>query len=178
MILYYGAMDRKENHSAAIWFVKEVLPLLDERFQFVIIGSKPKENLLKLRSERVIVKGFVKNVSEYFAKCLCMAVPLMLGAGIKIKILEAMSAGIPVLTNNIGIEGIYARDEEEYLHCTTKEEYAAKIQMLCEGKIDGGILGKNAKRFIEDRFNIASAAREFMNHMESLLHEPYYGKQE
>lgn len=178
MILYYGAMNRKENHSAAIWFVKEVLPLLDERFQFVIIGNKPKENLLKLRSERVIVKGFVKNVSEYFAKCLCMAVPLMLGAGIKIKILEAMSAGIPVLTNNIGIEGIYARDEEEYLHCTTKEEYAAKIQMLCEGKIDGGILGKNAKRFIEDRFNIASAAREFMNHLESLQHESYNRKQE
>lgn len=168
MILYYGAMDRKENHSAAIWFVKEVLPLLDERFRFVIIGSKPNEKLLKLRSERVIVKGFVKNVSEYFAKCLCMAVPLMLGAGIKIKILEAMSAGIPVLTNNIGIEGIYAKDGEEYLHCNTKEEYAAKIQMLSENKIDSNTLGKNAKRFINHRFNIENSARKFMDHLRNL----------
>lgn len=168
MILYYGAMDRKENHSAAIWFVKEVLPLLDERFRFVIIGSKPNEKLLKLRSERVIVKGFVINVSEYFAKCLCMAVPLMLGAGIKIKILEAMSAGIPVLTNNIGIEGIYAKDGEEYLHCNTKEEYAAKIQMLSENKIDSNTLGKNAKRFINHRFNIENSARKFMDHLRNL----------
>lgn len=166
MILYYGAMNRKENYSAVIWFAKEVMPLLDKQFQLFVIGNKPNKQLLKLKSERIIIEGFVKEIDEYFSQCLCIVVPLLIGAGIKIKVLEAMSAGIPVLTNDIGIEGIYAEDNVQYLHCNTQKEYATKIQLLAENENDGYTLGQNAKAFIQENFNTQKSADELINTLE------------
>lgn len=168
MLLYYGAMNRKENYSAVIWFVREVMPLLDEKFQLVVVGSNPHKDILKLKSERVIIKGFIEDVGKYFSQCLCLVVPLLLGAGIKVKILEAMSAGVPVLTNEIGIEGIYANDGVHYLHCTTKEEYAMKIQLLSENKINGYDLGLQAQAFIHKNFDIQKSADELVNYIENM----------
>lgn len=168
MILYYGAMSRKENYSAAIWFIKEVLPLLDEKFKFIVIGSNPNNKLLRLCSERVMIKGFVKDVKPYFENCLCLVVPLFMGAGIKIKILEAMSAGVPVLTNEIGIEGIPAENGREYLHCDGKEKYALEIQRLYSNRVNSYELGENAKKFIHNNFDIQKSAVEFLDYLEKM----------
>ncbi len=149
-ILFYGAMSRAENYESAIWFIEKVMPLLeDQKVRFVIVGSRPNGALLQRQSERVRVEGYVEDVSGYFERCLCFAAPLLLGAGVKIKILEAMSAGIPVLTNHIGIEGIEAEDGKEYLHCETAEEYAAGIARLIAGNIDVRMLSASEKALAE-----------------------------
>ena len=70
----------------------------------------------------ITVTGFVKEISKYFEQSLCLVAPLVLGAGIKIKVLEAMSAGLPVLTNQIGIEGIPAQNGIHYYYCERPQE--------------------------------------------------------
>lgn len=153
-IIFWGSMKRIENEQSALWFIDNVMPILkDMDVRFVVVGSEPSARLRKRENERIKIAGFVQDVSDYFIKGLCLAAPLQMGAGIKVKILEAFSAGIPVLTNDIGIEGIPARDGKEYLHCETPKEYALAIRRLYT---DCGLerkLSQNARLLVEKEFN-------------------------
>ncbi len=91
-----------------------------------------------------------------------MALPLLRGAGIKIKVLEGLSAGIPVLTNEVGIEGIGAAPGTEYLHCTTPEEYAKIVKDLIYGIIPIGFLEKNAREFMEKNYDAGARVQAFI----------------
>lgn len=162
-ILFYGAMSRAENFESAIWFTEKVMPLLEkEKVRFVIVGANPPERLLRLQSERVEVTGYVQDVRPYFSACLCMALPLLRGAGIKIKVLEGLSAGIPVLTNEVGSEGIGAAPGREYLHCTTPEEYAEVVKKMIYGTINIAFLEKNARSFMKKNYDAEAKVQEFI----------------
>lgn len=154
-VIYYGAMDRKENHEAAMWLIHHVMPQIgDINVELYIIGVNPKEELKRMETDRIHIIGFVDDVSPYFSHAMCMAVPLHLGAGIKVKILEGMSAGLPVLTNAVGIEGIPAKKGYEYYRCNTAEEYAATIRQLYNNSTEMERTSQNAKRFMQNNFNI------------------------
>lgn len=161
-ILYFGYMSRPENYLSVIWFVEQVMPLLDDpEIRFLIVGARPPQELQKIQSPRVLVTGFVEDITPYFAQCLCLAAPLVLGAGIKVKILEAMSAGVPVLTNNIGIEGIPARNNMEYFHCEAPQEYAETVLGLISGQ--KSLQTDALKSFIQQHYNISKEFKKFMD---------------
>lgn len=157
-ILFFGAMNRPENFLSAIWFIDNVMPRIsDRRVRFVVAGGNPHPKLKSYANERVEVLGYVEDMSPIFSKALCFCAPLVLGAGIKVKVLEAMSAGLPILTNSIGIEGIPAKNGIDYIHCETAEEYATSIEMLIHQEIDLLSLSKNSKALIQSHFNIESS---------------------
>lgn len=161
-ILFYGAMSRPENYNSAIWFIENVMPLLyQEDIRFVIVGSRPNKALLEKQNEKIIVTGYVESVEPYFANCLCMVAPLVLGAGVKVKILEAMSSGIPVLTNSIGIEGIYAKKEVHFDFCTTPQEYATAIKRIIELK---QITNVEAQKYVRENYDLKNAFQKFIRH--------------
>lgn len=153
-ILFYGAMHRDENHISAMWFIEHVLPLLPERFRLVVVGARPRKELLSLAGDRVRVMGFVEDITGYFASCFCLAASLRLGAGIKVKVLEAMSAGVPVLTNDIGIEGIGCRNGREYWHCQRAEEYADRILWMEGHTCEAAKIAENGRKYIEENFDL------------------------
>ena len=131
-----------------------------------IVGSHPKTELLNRESNRVHIRGYVENVESYFSKALCMAVPLQLGAGIKVKVLEAMSAGIPVLTNHIGIEGIQAEDGEEYFCCEDKQQYIDRIKLLYQKPEMGILIGKAAREFIHEQYNLDQSLDQLIDRIQ------------
>ena len=154
-ILFFGAMARMENSLSALWFIDHVMPLLaDLDIRFVVLGSNPTEALKARENSKIYVTGFVDSVEPYFEESMCLVAPLVLGAGIKVKVLEALSSGIPVLTNNIGIEGIPAINGMDYYHCTTPQEYANMIRKLYRNELDVTCLEGNAKKFIKEHFSI------------------------
>lgn len=153
-ILFYGAMYRVENHISAKWFIEKVMPLLPKEFRFVVVGARPQKELLEMQSERVKILGFVEDISPYFSECICLAAPLLLGAGIKVKILEAMSAGVPVLTNEIGIEGIGAEPGKEYLHCVSEEEYADAVNWLYLNRGQAEKVAKSGQNYVKNNFDL------------------------
>lgn len=168
-IIFYGAMNRVENSSAAIWFIEKVLPLLSDcEVRFLVIGNKPPKELLQLQDERILVTGFVEDTVPYFSTAMCMVAPLLLGAGVKVKIIEALSAGIPVLTNDIGIEGIDAEDGLHYFHCVKPKEYERTIRKLINGETDSREMSFRARRLINEKYNLEEAFRNYSNRMYSL----------
>lgn len=168
-IVFYGAMFREENWKSAEWFILNVMPLIkDPEIKFVIIGSNPHKKLLRYESDQVIVKGFVDDIFSELSGAMCLVAPLLLGAGIKVKILEALTCGIPVLTNSIGIEGIPAVDKESYFHCERPEEYAEVIAQLAKNRIDLKKIEINSKNVILKNFNYEKAAEHFIELLNSL----------
>lgn len=168
-IMFFGNMAREENYASVIWFIDNVIPLIsDIDFEFNIIGANPADILYKYENERIHVVGFVDNVTSFFEESLCLVAPLVLGAGIKIKILEALSAGVPVLTNKIGIEGIPAKNGLDYMLCSTPEEYANYIHEL---HLNGNLAMRysdNAKLFIENQYNIQESLEKLCTLLESI----------
>ena len=169
-MIYYGAMNRPENYLSVIWFIDKVLPLFDQEFEykFYVVGGKPDRRLLSYESDKIVITGFVEDVSEYFSKVGCLVAPLVLGAGIKIKILEALSAGIPVLTNSIGIEGIPAEPNKEYFHCEMPEDYSGVIQKLFRGEYDNRQIEDDEKKFVSTHFNYEKSADDFIKWIRSI----------
>ena len=163
-ILFFGAMSRPENYKSAIWFIDKVMPLLKiPQLQFIVIGSNPPQVLKDKASDNVKILGYIEDVSEYFSTCLCLAAPLQLGAGIKIKILEALSAGVPVLTNDIGIEGIGAVDRKEYINCKSPQDYAEAVRALRRNFNVTQQLSENSRRFIKEQYQITDRLEKLIN---------------
>ena len=166
-IVFYGAMDRSDNEDAAIWFIEKVFCKLENDFIFMIIGNHPSDRLKRYASDRIIITGFVDYVGELLSKAFCFVAPLFIGAGIKIKVLEAMSASLPVLTNEIGIEGIGATDGKEFFLCKTDRDYLLRIHELENEDINKS-MGKAAKEYILSNFKKVQKVKEFRNIFTSL----------
>ncbi|AFQ45984.1 glycosyltransferase [Desulfosporosinus meridiei] len=163
-ILFWGAMYRPENYEAAIWFVENVMPLLvDKDVRFIVAGNRPPAKLIHSQSEKVIVTGFVEDETPYFAHSMCFVSPLLTGAGIKVKVIEALSAGIPILTNDIGIEGIPAENGVSYFRCIDPVDYATIICKLLSGEIDLKKLLENQHEVIERNFNLEQSVKDYVD---------------
>lgn len=163
-ILFFGAMDRSENYESCIWFIKNVfneLIKIDKSYRFYILGGNPHSSLRKYENEYIKVTGFVDDITPYFQNSLCMVVPLLTGAGIKVKVLESMSSGIAVLTNEIGIEGIPAEDKKEYLYCKTPTDYLRIIIEITNNRESLMDISQNAKFLIEDQFNLEKSYENY-----------------
>jgi glycosyltransferase involved in cell wall biosynthesis len=160
-LLFFGAMDRPENYNSCIWFIENVfknLKKIDSEYKFYIVGNKPNEVLQQYNNGTdIIVTGFVDNIKPYFEQSLCMVSSLVMGAGIKVKILEAMSAGLVVLTNSIGIEGIPANNMEHYVHCENPNDYLDAIIDLHDGKINRREISENARKQLRLNFSLSSS---------------------
>lgn len=162
-ILFWGAMYRPENYEAAIWFIENVMPLLEDLdVRFVVAGNRPPEKLKQYASSRVVITGFVENETPLFESSMCFVSPLLTGAGIKVKVIEALSARIPILTNDIGIEGIPAVNGESYFYCKKPEDYANVIRDIYAKKIDTDAFAKNQHEVIEKCFDLNSAFERYM----------------
>ena len=108
-LLFWGAMGRAENEEAVLRFHRDVLdPLRREGFSYklYVVGSNPGQRVLDLESDGCVVTGFVDDPTTYFERCAIGVVPLLRGAGIKLKTLEMLACGLPVLSTPIGAEGI------------------------------------------------------------------------
>lgn len=164
-IIFYGAMNRFENEEAVTWFIDKVYNQfgLNSLADFLVVGAGVPNSLVKnnARYPRVKFTGFVEHPETYFNSAVCMVVPLLNGGGIKIKVLEGMSCSLPVITNEIGIEGINAIPDVSYLHCEAPEDYNKAIRSLLNDQKMVNNIGQNAKRLVDKDYNFENSYNEY-----------------
>lgn len=128
-ICFLGQMSRKENYEAAYRLIqisktiKKNIPDL----QVYIVGNNPPQCLKEEENEYIHVTGYVEEVDSYILKCQLAVFPLLLGAGIKLKVLRSLALGVPVVTGKVGAEGI---DEEGKIVVLAESD--AEIQYAVE----------------------------------------------
>jgi sugar transferase (PEP-CTERM/EpsH1 system associated) len=118
-IIFVGLMDYYPNVEAATSFTQRTWPLLRQRFPELslwIVGANPAPAVLQLGNlDGVTVTGTVPDVRPYYRDALAAIVPLRTGGGTRLKILEAMAAGVPVISTPLGAEGLAVTPDENIL---------------------------------------------------------------
>lgn len=119
-LAFLGSMDWLPNQDAVTWFVTEILPKLRRTvpgLKLAIIGRNPPPSLLRMADQvrDITFTGTVENVAAPLRECAIMVVPLRAGSGTRIKILESMAAGVPVVSTTVGVEGLPLCSNEDLL---------------------------------------------------------------
>jgi GT2 family glycosyltransferase/glycosyltransferase involved in cell wall biosynthesis len=114
-LIFVAGFNHPPNIDAAQWLVGEILPLVLAARPDVhlnIVGSNPSSEVLALANDKIEVHGYVteSRLQELYAQAQCAVVPLRFGAGVKGKVLEAIQMGVPMVTTQIGAEGIPSAD--------------------------------------------------------------------
>ncbi|MBA4377597.1 MAG: hypothetical protein C0395_02920 [Gemmatimonas sp.] len=162
-LLFVGSFGHAPNRSAAEFLVDKVWPRIaqyDPDLSLVLAGGGPRTFLASLaaRDPRVTTPGFVHDLDDLYRDCRLLAAPLTEGGGIKIKILEAMAAGIPVVTTPIGAEGI-ADDRDRALWLAEPDEgFALAVRAALADPAEAAARATRARRIIEERFSWTAIA--------------------
>jgi polysaccharide biosynthesis protein PslH len=136
-LLFWAAMNRPENEQAIITFVKDCFQKLlqnDPEYKLYIVGSNPSQKVQKLASSNIIVTGFVEDPTPFFAKAAIGIVPLLEGAGIKLKTLEMLEAGLPVISTSIGAEGV----DSSVNDLIVSDDFREWVNLILEGSKNPG----------------------------------------
>lgn len=138
-ILFVGSMDYHANVDGVVDFGRRVWPLIhDEKPEllFTIVGRDPSPEVLKLASiPGIEVTGTVEDVRPYYREALAAVIPLRVGGGSRLKILEAMAAGIVVVSTRLGAEGIEAQSGENIILTETNDQlHRALLDLIADSE--------------------------------------------
>jgi glycosyltransferase involved in cell wall biosynthesis len=159
-------MDWAANIDGVQFFLKEVWPKVLAALpdaHFVVVGRNPPPGLQALARDlkHVAFTGFVDDVRPFVHAAHAFVIPLIVGGGTRIKAFEAMAMGCPVISTSIGIEGLEARENIDYLQRDDGASMAAAIIDLLKNEVLRQGLAVNARQLVEQRFGHKVAATAF-----------------
>jgi glycosyltransferase involved in cell wall biosynthesis len=136
-LIFAGGMNWYPNLDAMLYFADEIWPRLKERratIKMIIIGQSPPRRLRKLSEEdrNFVVTGFVDDVRPYFGQASIYVCPIRDGGGTRLKILDALSSGLPIVATSVAAEGIKVTPRKNIIIANTSEEFIKEILHLIE----------------------------------------------
>ena len=157
-LVYMGQMDWHPNVDAMIYFLTEIYPIVKKRLpdaSLSIIGSNPPEKIKELAKSEPSVKltGLVDDTRPHIAQGEIFIVPLRIGGGTRLKILEAMAMGRPIVSTAIGCEGLDAINRRHIMIADSPNDFAEKVTELANNPALRLELGKNGRKLVEDRYS-------------------------
>jgi glycosyltransferase involved in cell wall biosynthesis len=156
-LLFTGHYESEPNRDAVLWFADRVWPIVKKQrpmLKFFVVGPGvvPEIRDLMKRDPSIVVTGEVEDVRPYMQKARVFLCPVRLGSGLRVKILEAMAAGVPVVSTTLGAEGIPLHTGENALLADTPELMAENILHLLEDEVLRSSIVRQARTLMEDRF--------------------------
>jgi GT2 family glycosyltransferase len=164
-ILFIGSYPHLPNIDAVKWFVSDIFPLIREKIPTVnihVVGSGMKESLRTFLEDRpgVIVDGFVEDLSDLLNESRVFVAPLRFGAGVKGKIGQAVEHGIPIVSTNIGVEGMGFEDDKSCLIADDIDSFVeATVKLYSNQKLWESIR-INARSNLVEQFSITKACED------------------
>ena len=158
-ILFVGGFQHDPNVDAAKFLVNEVMPKVEAimgQVPVFIVGSKPTSEILELSSQNVTVTGWVDDLRPLYDKARIFVAPLRYGAGVKGKIGESLSFGLPTITTPVGAEGMDVVPGIDLFIAETADEFANRICEIYNNEELLARMAKNGSEKIEALFGKAS----------------------
>jgi polysaccharide biosynthesis protein PslH len=158
-ILTLGTLYYPPNADGIRWFINDVFPEIRRQIpdaKFTIIGKNPPADFLSLAQETpqsIEVTGYVPDLRPYLEKSCLMVVPVRVGSGMRVRILEAFAYGYPVVTTTIGLEGIQARPEEDILVADDPVDFASQVIRLIQNPDLQAELSRNGRKLAETQYD-------------------------
>lgn len=154
---FIGSLDYIPNQEGLVWFIENVWKKFlypSHAYEFYVAGRNASAGLKKyLRRQPLNFLGEVDDAGEFMRAGGVMVVPVLSGGGIRVRIVEAMAMGIPVVSTSIGAEGIGVTNGSDIRIADDPEIFAEAIHKLLENQTFFANIGKNARSFIEEKMN-------------------------
>lgn len=174
-IVFVGSMDYHANIDGVVSFCREVWPRLRERkpdLIFTIVGRDPAPLVRELANlPRVEVTGTVDDVRPYYHESIASIVPLKVGGGSRLKILESMAAGVPVVSTTLGAEGLNVTHNENILIADTDQAMIAEVFRLIEDDKTRSQLVTAGRELVFNQYDWSSLGTSLLNKYVELLSE-------
>ncbi len=154
-IVFTGAIDYQPNTDAVLYFCREVLPLIRRAAPgttFAVVGKDPPPSVRALAGERLLVTGTVPDVRPWMHAAAVFVVPLRVGGGTRLKILEAMATGRAVVSTSLGCEGIAVTPGVDILVADTPAAIADAVLRCLRDPALHARLGAAGRALVERRY--------------------------
>jgi glycosyltransferase involved in cell wall biosynthesis len=161
-VLYFGLLSTVPNVDGVIHFVKDIWPRITKAHpeaRFKIVGGRPPPSLLALAGPRIELTGFVPDLRPHLAAAAAVVVPLRLGGGTRLKIVEAMAMGKAIVSTTLGAEGIEAVPGRDLLAEDQPAAFADAVNLLLAEPDVAARIGRSARQLAVERYAWSGAAR-------------------
>ncbi|HZP17310.1 MAG TPA: glycosyltransferase family 4 protein [Terriglobales bacterium] len=168
VVMFVGAMDWEPNVDAMEYFCREIWPSVVANAPGAvlrIVGRNPGERVRRLASASVQVTGRVPSVLEHLREASLVVVPLRIGGGTRLKILESLALGTPVVSTSKGAEGLDANDGEHILIADRPEVFAKSVLNLLQTPELHDRLAGQGKAIIQEKYDTSVIGKK----LDSLL---------
>lgn len=155
-LVFTGKMDYRPNVDAVTWFADAVFPLIQAQAadaRLYIVGQQPGPSVVAL-AERpgIVVTGKVPDTRPYIAGAGVYVIPLRIGGGTRLKVLEAMAMGQAVVSTRLGCDGFPFTDGCEVAYADDPPAFAARVVSLLQDRAEATGLGRAARAFVEAHY--------------------------
>jgi len=163
--VFVGTLDYDPCDKAIQHFCATVLPKLHRKYPgltFIAVGRNPSEKVRRFadQDDRIVLTGRVEDVRPFVRTAAVFVVPLLSGSGTRLKILEALALGTPVVTTRIGVEGIDVTPDSDLLIANSPDEFASAVSRIIDDEALARRLSQNGRLLVEQRYGwSASHAR-------------------
>jgi glycosyltransferase involved in cell wall biosynthesis len=160
-VVFFGLLSTRPNIDAVSWMVEEIWPRVSRArpgARLRIFGKNPPAAMQALARPGVEVVGFVEDLRPHLASAAALAVPLRLGGGTRLKIVEGMAMAKAIVSTTLGAEGIEARPERDLLLADDPEAFAAALIRLLDDPALAGRIGASGRRLAVEQYAWSSAA--------------------
>ncbi|MGQ0829066.1 MAG: glycosyltransferase [Bacteroidota bacterium] len=155
-LLFSGNMSYPPNVESVEYLVNKIMPLIwlkQPSVRLLISGASPNNRVLALKSDRVIVSGWVKDIRENYAKSKILVAPMQISIGLQNKLLEAMAMQIPCITSTLANNALVAKHNQEIMVADTPAAYAQYIFELLQNETKAKQIAMNGYHFVIRNFN-------------------------
>jgi len=176
-VMFLGNFPHDPNRDAMVVFAREAWPLVRKEVpdaRFLVVGRGPTPDMLELarRDPTIEITGQVDDVMPYFLESDVFVCPVRMGGGFRGKVLEAMAAGVPVVSTRLGAEGLPASDGENILLAEGAADLARQtVRLLSEPGLSDRIAG-SARQLMVDRFSWQKGVEILEGVLEEVVSRP------
>jgi len=172
-MLFLGSFRHEPNRAALDWFVIEVMPLIAARrpdARLVMVGSDPPPaHTYADRAGALQMIGYVEDVREPLGRYAVFVCPILSGSGVRVKLLEAFSAGIPVVSTRIGAEGLAVQDGEFCALADDPAGFAERVLKLLEDQEAAAQMAARARAEVEAHWDMAALTARLADEYRALV---------
>jgi glycosyltransferase involved in cell wall biosynthesis len=158
-----GTMTWAPNRDAAIWFAGEILPRILREIPDAVcylIGDQPPVKQLPPHSENFRIEGRVPDIHDYFRRVTLGLVPLRVGGGMRVKMVEMMASGVPIVSTTQGAEGNEGTPGEHFLVADDPEEFARAVVRLLRERAARDRIAVQARKFAMEYYSTGEVSRK------------------
>lgn len=170
-LVFTGAMSYLPNNDGVLYFLDNIFPLILKKApetKVYIVGSNPPERLTRRASRNIIITGFVEDVRPYVRRASAHIVPLRMGSGTRIKVLEAMAMKKPIVTTSIGCEGIDIVNNETAIVADEPIAFAEGVLKLLRDNVLRLKLSANGFELVNEKYEWSVIGKE-VEHLYQML---------